>query len=233
MVVAVGNHLIDALPLRERNAVQRVLEQKSFALGDVLLNAETRSQYAYFPIDSVVSLVRTMRNGTMVEVGLVGSEGVVGIDIFMEASSQPNEALVQGAGSFYRIEAEELLRQFKRPGELQRRLLRFTNVFITQISQTAACNRVHPVDQRLARWLLMMQDRLGGSSDILLTQSFLARMLGTRIAGVNEAVQRLESKELIRNRRQQITVTDREGLEIHACECYEFVRQEYIRDLES
>lgn len=220
------NALLAALPVRERNAARRASKLFTLELGETILRRNTRSTHAFFPIDGAISLVRIMSHGVSVEVGVVGNEGVVGVDIFMGSRVQLNDAIVQGQGSAWRMPAEHLLAQFQRNKDLQRQLLRFTDAFITQISQTAACNRVHGVEARLARWLLMMQDRVA-SPQIALTQQFLAHMLGARTASVNEAVQKLEAVGVIGHQRQRISVLDREGLEAVACECYAVVRRIY------
>ena len=220
------NALLAALPTRERNDAHRASQLFTLEFGAKILDAHTRSKHAFFPIQGAVSLVRTLRSGPTVEVGVVGNEGMVGLDIFMGAPAQLNDAIVQGEGSAWRMTAEHLLTRFQRNGEVQRQLLRFTNAFITQVSQTAACNRAHDVEPRLARWLLMMQDRVA-APQIRMTQQFLGVMLGARTASVNEAVQKLEAAGVIGHRRQEITVLDREGLERMACECYAIVRRVY------
>lgn len=218
------NALLAALPTRERNDAHRASRLFTLEFGAKILEAQSRSTHAYFPISGAVSLIRTLRTGPSVEVGVVGNEGMVGLDIFMGAPAQLNDAVVQGEGSAWRMTAEHLLTRFQRNGEVQRQLLRFTNAFITQISQTAACNRAHDVEARLARWLLMMQDRVA-APQIRMTQQFLGVMLGARTASVNEAVQKLEAAGVVGHRRQEITVLDREGLERIACECYAVVRR--------
>ena len=220
------NALLAALPTRERNEAHRSSELFTLKFGATILTANTRSAYAFFPIRGAVSLVRTLRSGPTIEVGLIGNEGMVGVDIFMGAPVQLNDAIVQGEGSAWRMTAEYLLARFQRHGQMQRQLLRFTDAFITQISQTAACNRAHDMEPRLARWLLMMQDRVA-APQIRMTQQFLALMLGARTASVNEAVQKLEAAGVIGHRRQEISVLDREGLERMACECYAIVRRVY------
>ncbi|HEY0139717.1 MAG TPA: Crp/Fnr family transcriptional regulator [Thermoanaerobaculia bacterium] len=222
------NALLAALPTRQRNDAHRSSKLFSLEFGATILVANTRSRYAYFPIRGAVSLVRTLSSGPTVEVGVIGNEGVVGVDIFMEAPAQLNDAIVQGGGSAWQMPAEDLLARFRRNGEMQRQLLRFTNAFITQVSQTAACNRAHAVEARLARWLLMMQDRVA-APQIRMTQQFLAHMLGARTASVNEAVQKLEAAGVIGHRRQEISVLDREGLEGMACECYAIVCRVYAQ----
>jgi CRP-like cAMP-binding protein len=220
------NALLAALPTRERNEAHRSSTVFTLDFGTTILAANTRSEYAFFPIRGVISLVRPLISGPTIEVGVVGNEGVVGIDIFMGAPQQLNEAIVQGEGSAWRMPAAYLLAQFERNRDMQRQLLRFTDAFITQVSQTAACNRAHDMEARLARWLLMMQDRVA-APQIRLTQQFLGKMLGARTATVNEAVQKLEAAGVIGHRRQEITVIDREGLERMSCECYAIVRRIY------
>ena len=224
------NALLAALPTRERNDAHRSSQLFTLEFGAKILAANTRSQHAYFPIRGAVSLIRTMSSGPTVEVGVVGNEGMVGVDIFMGAPAQLNDAIVQGQGSAWRMSAEHLLARFRRNGEVQRQLLRFTNAFITQVSQTAACNRAHDVEARLARWLLMMQDRVA-APQIRMTQQFLGVMLGARTASVNEAVQKLEAAGVIGHRRQEISVLDRSGLEGMACECYAIVCRVYEQAL--
>lgn len=220
------NALLAALPTRERNDAHRASQLFTLEFGAKILESRTRSKHAYFPIRGAVSLIRTLSTGPTVEVGLVGNEGMVGVDIFMDAPMQLNDAIVQGEGSAWRMSAEHLLARFRRNGEVQRRLLRFTNAFITQISQTAACNGVHKIEARLARWLLMMHDRVA-APQLHMTQQFLAHMLGARTASVNEAVQKLEAAGVIGHRRQEISILDREGLESMACECYAIVSRIY------
>lgn len=220
------NALLAALPTRERNDAHRASQLFPLEFGAKILGANTRSEHAYFPIRGAVSLIRTLNSGPTVEVGIVGSEGMLGVDIFMGAPPQLNDAIVQGEGSAWRMSADHLLARFQRNGEMQRQLLRFTNAFITQVSQTAACNRAHDMEARLARWLLMMQDRVA-APQIRMTQQFLAHMLGARTASVNEAVQKLEAAGVIGHRRQEISVLDRAGLEGMACECYAIVCRVY------
>lgn len=219
------NAILGALSARERDAAHRRSTLFVLELGTLLQRAGMRSEHAFFPIAGAISLVREL-HGTSVEVGVVGSEGVVGLDIITGATTQLNNAIVQGAGSAWRMPAEYLAERFERHRALRIELLRFTDAFITQISQTAACNRVHPIEARLGRWLLMMDDRVA-APQIRLTQEFLGQMLGARTASVNEAVQKLEALGVIAHRRQQITIRDRAGLERASCECYEVVRRVY------
>jgi CRP-like cAMP-binding protein len=223
-----GNTLLSRLPVHERNAAERCFETGSFVAGDLLMHANRPSEYVFFPLDSVISLVRTLDDGSTIELGLVGNEGMIGIDVFLEGRTQRSDAIVQSAGSVYRMTSDDLLRQFKSGREFQRQLLRFTSAFMAQIAQTAACNRLHAIEPRLARWLLMMRDRVA-SNDIDLTDRCLSDVLGARPALASQAVQNLESAGLIRQSRSRhrITISDREGLELSACECYEAVRHEY------
>ena len=224
------NVLLAALPTRERNDAHRSSQLCVLEFGATIIAANTRSEHAYFPSRGVVSLVRRLSSGLTVEVGVIGNEGMVGIDIFMGAPAQLNDAIVQGEGSAWRMSAEHLLNRFQRNRDMQRQLLRFTDAFITQVSQTAACNRAHGMEPRLARWLLMMQDRVA-APQIRMTQQFLAHMLGARTASVNEAVQKLEAAGVIRHRRQEIAILDREGLEGLACDCYGIVRRVYEQSI--
>jgi len=223
-----GNTLLSRLPVHERNAAERCFETGSFVAGDFLMRANRPSEYVFFPLDSVISLVRTLDDGSTIELGLVGNEGMIGIDVFLEGRTQRSDAIVQSAGSVYRMTSDDLLRQFKSGREFQRQLLRYTSAFMAQIAQTAACNRLHAIEPRLARWLLMMRDRVA-SNDIDLTDRCLSDVLGARPALASQAVQNLESAGLIRQSRSRhrITISDREGLELSACECYEAVRHEY------
>jgi CRP-like cAMP-binding protein len=223
-----GNALLSRLPVQERNAAERCFETGSFVAGDLLMHGNRPSEYVFFPLDSVISLVRTLDDGSTIEVGLVGNEGMIGIDVFLEGRTQRSDAIVQSAGSVYRMSSNDLLRQFKSGREFQRQLLRFTSSFMAQIAQTAACNRLHAVEPRLARWLLMMRDRIA-SDHIHLTDRCLSDVLGVRPASASQAVQNLESARLIRRSGHRITISDREGLELAACECYEALRHESAR----
>jgi CRP-like cAMP-binding protein len=220
------NALLAALPTRERNDAHRASTLFRLEFGAKILTARTRSDFAFFPVRGAVSLVRGLSSGLTVEVGVIGNEGMIGIDIFMGAPLQLNDAIVQGEGSAWRMTAAHLVARFRRHDEVRRQLLRFTDAFITQVSQTAACNRAHDMEARLARWLLMMQDRVA-APQIRMTQQFLGHMLGARTASVNEAVQKLEAAAVIAHRRQEISIIDRDGLERMACECYAIVRRAY------
>jgi CRP-like cAMP-binding protein len=208
------------------------LEPITLARGDVLYYPQDPVSHVYFPNSGTVSVVATFADGGSVEVGVVGNEGVFGINVVLGSVTTPHEAMVQLPGDGMRASSEALRREFKQGGQLQDLLLRYTQAFIVQISQTAACNKVHPLDGRLARWLLMICDRAPGQ-DLELTHEFIAVMLGTRRAGVTEAAGRLQDEGLIRYRRGHVTVLDRQGLEATSCECYPVVKKEFERLLGS
>ena len=222
------NRLLAALP---REDVARLLPQLTpvpLALGDVLYEPNRPMAYLYFPTTAVVSLVYTMVDGTTAEMGLVGNEGVVGVALFMGGDTTPNRAIVQVAGDAFRLWAPALRVEFLRAGAVQLALLRYTQALITQISQTAVCNRLHAIEQRLCRWLLLTRDRVP-SDAIQMTQEFIAHMLGVRREGVTLAARHLQEAGLIRYVRGHITVLDRPGLEATVCECYRVVKDEFTR----
>lgn len=223
-----GNHLLAALPLEVYRRLCPAMAYLALTLGDVIYEPGERMDYIYFPTSAVVSLVYTMEKGATAEMGLVGNEGVVGIALFMGGDTTPNQAVAQVAGGALRMRAQAMLEEFRRGGPFQLALLRYTQALITQISQTAVCNRLHQVEQRLCRWLLLTRDRLP-SDQILMTQEFIAHMLGVRREGVTVAAHRLQDAGLIRYRRGHITILDREGLEAAACECYRVVKDEFDR----
>lgn len=225
---AVGNLLLAQLPVHERNAIQRGSEGRSYAAGEVLLHANSQSEFVYFPVDLVVSMVRTLRDGTATGLGMVGNEGMIGLDVFMDAKTQLDSAVVQSSGCAYRMPADDLLKQFRRGGELQRHLLRFTNAFLAQVAQNAVCARFHSVDARLARWLLMIHDR-SSSAEVHATPLSIADTLGEDEGRLNGALEALAAGRAIRRRRHSITIVDREMLELCTCECYETLREEYVR----
>ena len=204
------------------------LESVAFALGDVVYDTGRRMEHIYFPTSAVVSLIYTMEDGATAEMGLVGNEGVVGIALFMGGETTPNQAVAQVAGGAWRMKAQALLEEFRRSGPFQLALLRYTQALITQISQTAVCNRLHPVEKRLCRWLLLTRDRVR-SDEILMTQEFIAHMLGVRREGVTAAAHHLQKAGLIRYARGHITILDRERLEAAVCECYSVVKTELDR----
>lgn len=222
------NKILAALPAEEYERVLPHLKPVSLPLGEVLYETESRIRYVYFVDTGVVSLVTHMEEGSGVEVGLVGSEGMVGLPVPLGDDVSPNQAIVQIAGGAVRMEAAALRDALKGGGLLKVLLLRYVLAVLKQASQSAACNRSHHVAERLARWLLSCHDRVEGD-ELLLTQEFIAEMLGTRRAGVSEAAGILQGAGLLRYSRGHITVTDRKGLEEFACECYAVVRTEYDR----
>ena len=197
-------------------------------LGSVLYEAGDAQRYIYFPIDSIVSLLYVLKSGASAEIAVVGNEGTIGIALFMGGETTTNRAIVQSAGSAYRLTSERLKREFERHGEMLHILLRYTQALITQMAQTAVCNRHHSVDQQLCRWLLLSLDRLQ-SNKLAMTQELIANMLGVRREGVTEAAGKLQKLGVIRYMRGKITVLDRPRLEALCCECYEVVRTEAER----
>ena len=222
------NRLLAALPQEVRGRLCSALDPVAFALGDVVYDTGARMAHIYFPTSCVVSLIYTMEDGATAEMGLVGNEGAVGIALFMGGETTPNQAVAQVAGGALRMKAQALLEEFRRGGSFQLALLRYTQALITQISQTAVCNRLHPVEKRLCRWLLLTHDRVP-SDELLMTQEFIAHMLGVRREGVTAAAHQLHKARLIRYARGHITILDREGLEAVACECYGVVKTELDR----
>ena len=224
----VGNWLLDALPEDDYRRLLDDLEPISFSLGDIVYEPGGQMDHVYFPTVCHVSLLYTMINGVTAEMGLVGNEGVVGIALFMGGDTTPNRAVVQGAGEALKLRAKAMHDEFNRGKQFQHLLLRYTQSLITQISQTAVCNRLHSVEQRLCRWLLMTHDRTH-SDDLQMTQEFISNMLGVRREGVTHAAQALQQEGLISYVRGHITILDRAKLEAHVCECYEVVRAENSR----
>jgi CRP-like cAMP-binding protein len=219
----VRNKILAALPAKEYARLAPHLETVSLPLGQVLHKTEDRIKHVYFPKSGVVSFVAHMKEGASIEVGLTGSEGLVGLPILFGDDVAQNEAIVQIADGAMRMKASVLMEELKREGELKPLLLRFALSLMKQVSQTAACNRNHHVAQRLARWMLTCHDRVNGD-ELKLTQEFIAEMLGTRRSGVSEAAMMLQERGLISYARGKIQVLDREGLEKFACECYAVVK---------
>jgi CRP-like cAMP-binding protein len=213
------NKLLGALPAADLQRVSPHLVLVEFALGEVLYEPGVPMHSAYFPTDSIVSLLYVMINGASSEIGIVGNEGVVGVSLFMVGESTPSRAVVQSSGHAYRLSGQSVRHEFDRGGAMQHVLLRYTQSLITQMAQTAACNRHHSVDQQLCRWLLLSLDRLD-TNKLEMTQILIANMLGVRREGVNEAASKLQEAGLIEYSRGRITVLDRRGLEARACECY-------------
>jgi CRP-like cAMP-binding protein len=222
------NRLLAALPREDAERLLPHLAPVTLALGDVLYEPDRAMAYLYFPTTAVVSLVYTMADGATAEMGLVGNEGAVGIALFMGGDTTPNRAIVQVAGDAFRLRAPVLRAEFQRGGAVQLALLRYTQALITQISQTAVCNRLHSIEQRLCRWLLLTRDRVPADA-VQMTQEFLAHMLGVRREGVTLAARHLQEAGLIRYVRGHITILDRPGLEATVCECYRVVKDEFTR----
>ncbi len=222
------NHVLAVLPDADYARLLPDLELIAMPLGWAVYESGGHMGYVYFPTTSIVSLLYVMENGASAEIAVTGNEGLVGISLFMGGESTPSRAVVQSAGSGYRLKASVLKREFALGGNLQHLALRFTQALITQMAQTAVCNRHHSLDQQLCRWLLVSMDRLDGE-ELVMTQELIANMLGVRREGVTEAAGKLQSDGLIRYSRGHIKVLDRERLEQRVCECYEVVKREYDR----
>jgi CRP-like cAMP-binding protein len=224
----IENRLLAALPPADYERLLPQLQSVSFSLGEVVYEFGGQLDYVYFPTNSIVSLLYTMTNGTSAEMGLTGNDGVVGIALFMGGGTMPNRAVVQSAGGAIRMKAKLLQDEFALGGRFQQLLLRYTQALITQISQTAVCNRLHSVDQQLCRWLLLSHDRLQ-VDELVMTQELIADMLGVRREGVTVAAGRLQDSGAISYVRGRIQILDREILEGTVCECYRVVRDEFDR----
>jgi CRP-like cAMP-binding protein len=222
------NHLLAALPASDYERLAPHLELIPLKLGEVLYEPGVQLRYVYFPTTSIVSLLYVMEDGASAEIAIVGNEGILGISLFMGGETTPSRAVVQSAGYGYRLKAQLLKDEFQRFGPMLHLLLRYTQALITQMAQTAVCNRHHSVDQQLCRWLLLSLDRLE-SNELSMTQELIANMLGVRREGVTEAAGKLQDAGLIRYRRGRITVLDRRGLEARSCECYQVVKKELDR----
>ena len=226
--MVIENRLLAALPSVEYDRMLPQLQLVSFPLGEVVYEFGGQLDYVYFPTDSIVSLLYTMENGTSAEMGLTGNDGVVGIALFMGGGTMPNRAVVQSAGGAIRMKAKMLQEEFARGGKFQRLLLRYTQALITQISQTAVCNRLHSVEQQLCRWLLLSHDRIK-SDELIMTQELIADMLGVRREGVTVAAGRLQDAGAISYVRGHIKILSRPKLEETVCECYLVVKDEFDR----
>ena len=222
-----ANHLLAALPVEEWARWLPQLEHVAMPLGDVLYEAGGTLSHVYFPTTAIVSLLYVMESGASAEIAVVGNEGIVGISLFMGGESTPSRAVVQSAGHGFRLASRVIKVEFNRAPVLHL-LLRYTQALITQMSQTAVCNRHHSLDQQLCRWLLLSLDRLSGD-ELVMTQELIANMLGVRREGVTESALKLQKAGLIRYTRGHITITDRPGLENRCCECYSVVKNEYGR----
>jgi CRP-like cAMP-binding protein len=225
---ALQNELLAALPALDFDRIRPQLEFVPMKLGEAVYESGAKLRHVYFPATSIVSLLYITREGDSAEIAVVGNDGVLGISLFMGGESTPNRAVVQSAGHGYRLKAQVLKDEFGRFGAFAHVLLRYTQALITQMAQTAVCNRHHSVDQQLCRWLLLSLDRLP-STELVMTQQLIANMLGVRRVGVTEAAGRLQEAGLIRYRRGTITVVDRAGLESRCCECYRVVKDETNR----
>ena len=221
------NHLLAALPPEEWKRWQPHLEVVTMPLGEVLYESGVTLSHVYFPTTAIVSLLYVLENGSSAEIAVVGNEGIVGISLFMGGGSTPSRAVVQSAGSGFRLKADVLKDEFLHLPVLHL-LLRYTQALITQMSQTAVCNRHHSLDQQLCRWLLLSLDRLQGD-ELVMTQELISNMLGVRREGVTESALKLQKAGLIAYARGHITVLDRHGLEERSCECYAVVKKEYDR----
>ncbi|MGH9968935.1 MAG: Crp/Fnr family transcriptional regulator [Pyrinomonadaceae bacterium] len=224
----VGNRLLAALPGDEYERLLPQLAPVSFSLGEVVYEFAGQLDYVYFPTTAIVSLLYTMENGASAEMGLTGNDGIVGIALFMGGGTMPNRAVVQSAGGALRMKAKALQDEFAEGGKFQQLLLRYTQALITQISQTAVCNRLHSVEQQLCRWLLLSHDRLK-TDELVMTQELIADMLGVRREGVTVAAGRLQDAGAISYVRGHIKILDRERLEETVCECYRVVKNEFDR----
>jgi CRP-like cAMP-binding protein len=222
------NHLLDALPIDVYQRLAPHLELQELGLGVVLYEPGRAMRHVYFPTTAIVSLLYVMEDGASAEIAIVGNEGILGISMFMGGESTPSRAVVQSAGFGYRIRAQLLKSEFERYGPLMHLLLRYTQALITQMAQTAVCNRHHTVDQQLCRWLLLSLDRLA-SNELTMTQELIASMLGVRREGVTEAARKLQAAGLVEYHRGKITVLDRPRLQARSCECYEVVKKEFDR----
>jgi CRP-like cAMP-binding protein len=222
------NHVLDALPASDFERLAPHLEHCALDLGDVLYEPGRAMRYVYFPTTAIVSMLYVMEDGASAEIAIVGNEGILGISLFMGGESTPSRAVVQSAGHGYRMKAQLLKTEFERYGILMHLLLRYTQALITQMAQTAVCNRHHSVDQQLCRWLLLSLDRLC-SNELTMTQELIANMLGVRREGVTEAAGKLQDAGLVEYRRGKITVLDRARLEARSCECYQVVKKEFDR----
>jgi CRP-like cAMP-binding protein len=222
------NGLLASLPTTEWKRWCASLEAIDMPLGQVLYEPGVALNYVYFPLTSIVSLLYVMENGASAEIAVVGNEGIVGVSLFMGGESTPSRAVVQSAGLGCRLKAQIMKDEFNKAGPVLHLLLRYTQALITQMSQTAVCNRHHSLDQQLCRWLLLSLDRLEGD-ELVMTQELIANMLGVRREGVTEGALGLQKSGLIKYQRGHITVLDRPGLEKRTCECYAVVKREYDR----
>ena len=222
------NQLLGAIPEAEWERFAPHISAVDLVLGDVIYESGSAQPHVYFPTNSIISLLYVMENGSSAEIAIVGNEGLVGISLFMGGGTTPSRAIVQSAGQAFRMKAKWIRDEFVLAGSVQQIFLRYTQALLTQMAQTAVCNRHHSVDQQLCRWLLMSIDRLS-SNELRMTQELIANMLGVRREGVTEAAGKLQHAGVIEYRRGRITVLDRPRLERMACECYRVVKDEFAR----
>lgn len=223
-----ANHLLAALCDTEWQRIGHFLEPVELPLGQVLYESGQPMAYAYFPTTAIVSVLYVMESGASAEIAVIGREGVVGVSLFLGGDTTPSRGVVQSAGLGVRLNAQRIKNEFNLSGPFMRLLLRYTQALISQMTQTAACNRHHSLDKQLCRWLLLSMDCLQGN-ELVMTQELMANMLGVRREGVTEAALRLQAAGLIRYARGRITVLDRKGIELRTCECYAVVKREYDR----
>jgi CRP-like cAMP-binding protein len=226
--VSVPNHLLGALPRKDYQKLLPLLEPVKLAFGEILYESHAQIRHVYFPIDCFVSMLTTVDAGRAAEVGLIGSEGMIGIPMALGVAVSPFRAVVQGGGTAMRLKTVDFRRNFSNSAALKKEVFLFTHLLMIQVAQTAACNRFHVVTQRMARWMLMTRDRVN-SSEFRITQEFLALMLGVRRVGVSAAMCRLRERKLIDYRRGTVTILDHEGLIEGACVCYKTVRDAYTK----
>lgn len=222
------NHILAALPAEDCERLFRHLELVPLPLGHSLYESGIEMRHVYFPSTAIVSLLYVMESGASAEIAVVGNEGIIGVALFMGGETTPSRGVVQSAGHAYRLSGQLIKAEFHRGGAMQQLLLRYTQALLTQMAQTAVCNRHHSLDQQLCRWLLLSMDRLPGN-ELRMTQELIGNMLGVRREGVTEAAGKLHSAGLIEYYRGRITVLDRAGLEARACECYAVVKKESDR----
>jgi len=222
------NFLLGSLHHDELRRIAAKLEKVDLELGEVLYESGEKLDHIYFPTTAIISMLYIMENGGTAEIGVVGNDGVVGISLFLGGETTTSRAIVQSAGDLLRMKEADLKTEFKKSGRFQELLLRYTQAILTQISQTAVCNRLHSIDQQLCRWLLLSHDRLR-SDKLVMTHDLISNMLGVRREGITLAAKKLAARKLIANKRGTVTVIDRLGLEAASCECYAIVNAEYNR----
>ncbi|PVZ82376.1 Crp/Fnr family transcriptional regulator [Serratia sp. S1B] len=227
-IESIQNYLLASLPLEQWRRWKPDLEKVELALGQVIYESGRLMSHVYFPTTAIVSLLYVLENGASAEIAVVGNEGIVGVSLFMGGGTTPSRGVVQSAGHAYRLKAKAMRAEFDRGGPVLHLLLRYTQALITQMTQTAVCNRHHTLDQQLCRWLLLSLDRLHGS-EVLMTQELISNMLGVRREGVTHAALKLQNAGLIHYTQGRINVLDRAGLEHRSCECYAVVKKEYDR----